>query len=57
MIMITTKIESQKVLHPVENLAHLYRARRFWHTPELNQAVNKIIAWFGSRSSAKDSRI
>ena len=44
-------IESQKVLHPVESLTHLYRARRFWHTPELDQAISKIIKHFGDRES------
>ena len=49
MIMITTNIESQKILHPVENLTHLYRARRFWHTPELNQAMRDLFQEFGDR--------
>lgn len=38
-------------MHSVENLTHLYRARRFWHTPELNQAIDKIIKHFGDRAS------
>lgn len=36
-------------MHSVENLTHLYRARRYWHTPELNQAIEKIINHFGDR--------
>lgn len=43
------QIESQKVLHPVENLTHLYRARRYWHTPELNQAMRDLFQEFGDR--------
>jgi hypothetical protein len=45
------QIEDRKVLHPVESLTHLYRARRYWHTPELNQAIAKIINHFGDRAS------
>ncbi len=45
------QIENQKVLHPVESLTILYRARGYWHTPELNQAIAKIIDHFGDRAS------
>jgi len=45
------QIEDRKVLHPVENLTHLYRGRGYWHTPELNQAIAKIINHFGDRVS------
>ena len=38
-------------MYPVENLTNLYRARRFWHTPELDQAIDKIIKHFGDRAS------
>ena len=40
---------TQPQLHPVEDLTHLYRARRFWHTPQLNEAIAKIINRFGDR--------
>jgi len=33
---------TQPQLHPVEDLTHLYRARRFWHTPQLNEAIAKV---------------
>jgi len=38
-------------MHPVENLEVLYRARRYWHTPQLDQAIAKIIKHFGDRAS------
>ncbi len=38
-------------MHPVENLEVLYRARRYWHTPQLDQAIAKIIKHFGDRES------
>lgn len=38
-------------LHSVENLTVLYRGRRYWHTPQLNQAMAKIIDHFGDRAS------
>jgi len=36
-------------MHSVENLTHLYRARRYWHTPELNQAMHDLFQDFGDR--------
>lgn len=36
-------------MHPVENLTHLYRARRFWYTPELNQAMRDLFQELGDR--------
>jgi hypothetical protein len=45
------QIEDQKVLYSVENLTVLYRGRGYWHTPELNQAIAKIINHFGDRAS------
>jgi hypothetical protein len=45
------QIENQKVLYSVENLTVLYRGRGYWHTPELNQAIAKIINHFGDRAS------
>jgi hypothetical protein len=36
-------------MHSVENLEVLYRARRYWHTPQLDQAIAKIIKHFGDR--------
>ena len=36
-------------MHPVENLTHLYRARRFWHTHELNQAMRDLFQELGDR--------
>lgn len=44
-------IESQKVLHPVESLTHLYRARYFWHTPDLDRTVAETLALFGDLDS------
>ena len=38
-------------MHSVENLTILYRGRGYWHTPELNQAIAKIINHFGDRAS------
>jgi len=38
-------------MHSVENLTVLYRGRGYWHTPELNQAIAKIINHFGDRAS------
>ncbi len=40
---------TQHQIHSVEDLTHLYRARRFWHTPQLNEAIAKIINHFGDR--------
>ncbi len=42
---------SKAPMHPVESLTRLYRARRYWHTPELDQAFEKIINHFGDRES------
>ena len=36
-------------LHSLNNITHLYRARRFWHTPQLDEAIAKIINHFGDR--------
>ncbi len=44
-------IESQKVLHPVESLTHLYRARYYWHTPDLDRTVAETLALFGDLDS------
>lgn len=41
-------IESQEVLHPVESLSRLYRARYFWHTPDLDRTVAETLALFGN---------
>jgi len=40
---------SNLVLRSVENLTVLYRGRRYWHTPQLDQAMEKIINHFGDR--------
>jgi hypothetical protein len=36
-------------MHSVESLTRLYRARRFWHTPELKQAMRNLFQEFGDR--------
>jgi hypothetical protein len=36
-------------MHSVENLTHLYRAQRYRHTPELNQAMRNLFRDFGDR--------
>lgn len=40
---------SKLALHSVENITVLYRGRRYWHTPQLNQAIEKVINHFGDR--------
>lgn len=36
-------------MYELENTKVLYRARRFWHTPVLCQAMDKILGHFGGR--------
>lgn len=36
-------------MHTLENIKILYRARRFWYTPILHQAMDKILGHFGGR--------
>lgn len=38
-------------LHPVESLTHLYRARYFWHTPDIDRTVADILNLFGDLDS------
>jgi hypothetical protein len=38
-------------MYPVENLTHLYRARYFWHTPDLDRTVAETLALFGDLDS------
>lgn len=38
-------------MHPVENLTCLYRARRFWHTPDLDRTVAETLTLFGDLDS------
>ncbi len=36
-------------MHQVEDLKVLFRGRRYWHTPQLDQAIAKIVNHFGDR--------
>ena len=38
-------------MYPLEDIATLYRGRRFSHTPILNQAIDKVIDYFGGRGN------
>ena len=38
-------------MYPVENLTHLYRARYFWHTPDLDRTVAETLNLFGDLDS------
>lgn len=38
-------------MHQVESLTRLYRARRYWHTPDLDRTVADTLALFGDLDS------